>query len=104
MAKRYGLPYKGSKNKLAVAINELFPKKKNFYDLFCGGCAITHRALEVNNFERYFINDLDGGMPELFKSAIEGKFRDEKRWISREDFFFTKRYRPICKNLLEFWE
>ena len=34
---KYGLPYKGSKNKLAERIVDLFPKADNFYDLFCGG-------------------------------------------------------------------
>ena len=30
----YGLPYKGSKNKLAQKIFELFPQKKNFMTCF----------------------------------------------------------------------
>lgn len=41
---RYGLPYKGSKNKIAERIVDFLPKAKNFYDLFAGGCAITHCA------------------------------------------------------------
>ena len=43
---KYGMPYKGSKNKLAGQIFELFPRKKNFYDLFCGGCAMTHSRMK----------------------------------------------------------
>lgn len=82
----YGLPYKGSKNKLAEKINALFPKKKHFFDLFCGGCAITHRALIENKFETYTINDINPMCTELFMDAIHGKFKNEKRWISREDF------------------
>lgn len=83
---KYGLPYKGSKNKLAPKIFELFPKKKNFYDLFCGGCAMTHYGMLNNSFENFIINDLNPMCPELFIDAINGKYRDEKRWISREDF------------------
>lgn len=40
---KYGLPYKGSKNKLAERIVDLLPKKKHLVDLFCGGCAVSTR-------------------------------------------------------------
>ena len=56
---KYGLPYKGSKNKLAPKIFELFPQKKNFYDLFCGGCAMTHYGMLHNKFEKFIINDIN---------------------------------------------
>ena len=95
----YGLPYKGSKNKLASKIFKLFPRKKNFYDLFCGGCAMTHYGMLHNKFKNFFINDLNPMCPNLFTEAINGKYRDEKRWISREDFFKLKdtdAYVAIC--------
>ena len=95
----YGLPYKGSKNKLASRIFKLFPRKKNFYDLFCGGCAMTHYGMLHNKFKNFFINDLNPMCPNLFTEAINGKYRDEKRWISREDFFKLKdtdAYVAIC--------
>ena len=82
----YGLPYKGSKNKLAPKIFELFPQKKNFYDLFCGGCAMTHYGMLHNKFEKFIINDINPMCPTLFVYAINGKFKNEIRWISREDF------------------
>ena len=82
----YGIGYKGSKNKLAERIVNLFPPADNFYDLFCGGCSITHRALLTNKFKNYYINDLDPLMPKLFLDAIHGKYKNETRWISREDF------------------
>ena len=82
----YGLPYKGSKNKLAPKIFELFPQKKNFYDLFCGGCAMTHYGMLHNKFEKFIINDINPMCPTLFVDAIKGKFKNETRWISREDF------------------
>ena len=82
----YGLPYKGSKNKLALKIFELFPQKKNFYDLFCGGCAMTHYGMLHNKFEKFIINDINPMCPTLFVYAINGKFKNETRWISREDF------------------
>ena len=91
---KYGMPYKGSKNKLAGQIFELFPRKKNFYDLFCGGCAMTHYGLLHGGFENYFMNDINPACPELFMDAVHGKFKDEKRWISREDFERLKDVEP----------
>ena len=88
--KNYGFPYKGSKNRLAEKIVKLFPDAENFYDLFCGGCAITHRALIENRWKNYVINDFDSRCPKLFFDAINGKFKNEKRWISREDFYKMK--------------
>ena len=40
MTRRYGTPYKGSKNQIAEWVYSHFPKATNFYDLFAGGCAI----------------------------------------------------------------
>lgn len=88
--KNYGFPYKGSKNRLAEKIVKLFPDAENFYDLFCGGCAITHRALIENRWKNYVINDIVSRCPKLFLDAINGKFKNETRWISREDFYRMK--------------
>ena len=91
---KYGMPYKGSKNKLAGKIFELFPRKKNFYDLFCGGCAMTHYGLLHGGFENFYMNDINPACSELFIDAVHGKFKDEKRWISREDFEKLKDVEP----------
>ena len=82
----YGLPYKGSKNKIAEWIVSHFSKAENFYDLFAGGCSVTHAALLSGKFNNIYANDLFGEYPRLFLSAINGKFKDETRWISRNDF------------------
>ena len=58
-------------------------------DVFAGGCAITHAALLSGKYENFIANDLSPA-PQLFLDAIHGKYRDEKRWISREDFFRLK--------------
>lgn len=84
--KQYGLPYKGSKSKIADKIMALLPKRSNFYDLFCGGCAMAHAAMLGAKFENIYVNDINWMCPTLFKDALQGKFRDEKHWISREDF------------------
>lgn len=41
----FGVPYKGSKNKIAESLIGRLPSASNFVDLFCGGCAMTHAAL-----------------------------------------------------------
>lgn len=82
---RYGLPYQGSKNAIAEKLVGVLPCADNFYDLFAGGCAITHRAMIDGRWKNYYANDIDN-IPTLFFDAVNGKYKDEKRWISREDF------------------
>lgn len=86
----YGLPYKGSKNKLAERIANLLPQRKHLYDLFCGGCAVSHAALVKGKYEHIHINDFNWMSPALFMDALDGKYDNETRWISREDFFRLK--------------
>ncbi len=83
---KYGLLYQGSKNKIADKIIDLLPPAENFYDLFAGGCAISHRALLSGKYNHIYANDIND-MPKLFKDAIDGKYANEDRWISREEFF-----------------
>ena len=87
---KYGLPYRGSKSRIAADIVEHLPSGTALYDLFAGGCAVTHAAMIAGRWDRYVVNDIQGYMPELFVNAISGKYRDESRWISREDFLALK--------------
>ena len=80
------LPYKGSKNRIAQKLLDVMPYGSVFVDLFCGGCAVTHAAIITGKYKRFICNDIDGAMPRLFLDCINGKYKDEKRWISREDF------------------
>ena len=48
---KYGLPYKGSKNKLAERIVRLMPKRTHLMDLFCGGCAVSHAAMVMVKYK-----------------------------------------------------
>ena len=96
---KYGLPYKGSKNKLAERIVNLLPRATHFYDLFSGGCAVAHCALTKGRYEHVHINDINAMMPQAFVTALQGGFEDEDRWISREEFFRLKDTDPyvaIC--------
>ena len=100
--KRYGIPYKGSKNSITEWVYSHFPQRENFYDLFAGGCAVTQIALMKQNFKRYFANDIDFDGISLFMDAIYGKFQNETRWISREDFFRLKDKDPYIKYCWSF--
>lgn len=82
---RYGLGYRGSKSRIAPELVEHLPCADVFVDLFAGGCAVTHAAMLSGRYRRFVANDCTG-MPELFRAAAEGRYRDETRWISREDF------------------
>ena len=82
---RYGIPYQGSKNAIAAhIIAEFLPPSACLVDIFAGGCAITHAALEAG-FHKVIANDISDA-PELFAAAARGEYKNEKRWISREDF------------------
>ena len=97
---RYGTPYKGSKNAICDRLAEAVPWKgiSNFYDLFAGGCAMTHRMLLGGRYAHCHANDMDGQGLRLFMNAASGKYRDEKRWISREDFDHGAFYNWCCSQ------
>ena len=82
----YGIPYKGSKNKIAENIIAQLPSAKHFYDLFGGGGAMSHCALLSGKYEVVHYNELNPLVFKTFKMAINGEFKDENRWISKEDF------------------
>lgn len=98
---RYGIPYLGSKNKLAERIVSLLPRAEHLYDVFCGGCAIAHCAALSGKWGHIHINDISD-MPQLFVDAVAGKYRDERRWISREDFFALKDSDPYVRSCWSF--
>ncbi len=88
--KRYGLPYMGSKNKIADWVIDCLPPAEHFYDLFCGGCAVTHAAMLKHKYKHYHVNDItDMGM--VFKKVIDGDYKPDYHWVSREKFETNKR-------------
>lgn len=90
----------GSKNKIAEWVVSHLPRAEHFYDLFAGGCAISHCAILSRKWKKVHVNDINSVMPSLFIDAINGKFKDETRWISHDDFFRLRRtgdaYVDIC--------
>jgi len=94
----YGTPYMGSKSGIARWIVDILPANETLVDLFAGGCAVTHCAMLSGKWNRFMVNDICGST-ELFLDAIHGKYHDEKRWISSEDFNRLKnddRYVATC--------
>lgn len=98
---RFGISYMGSKNKIVKALISQLPSAKYFIDLFAGGCAMTHGAMLSGKYERFIANDISDA-PSLFQRAINGEFRDEKRWISRDDFFALKDKEPYIRYCWSF--
>ena len=80
------MPYVGSKNKIAEKTIDKLPSAKHFYDLFGGGGAMTHCALMSGKYEFVHYNEFNPLVFKAFKMAINGEFKNENRWISREDF------------------
>ena len=86
----FGLPYKGSKNKIANWVCDILPNANTLYDLFAGGGAITHCASLNFKYNNYIVNDLNSLCIKGLKMAFNGEFKNETRWISRDDFFKLK--------------
>ena len=86
---------------MAERIVSLLPRAEHLYDVFCGGCAIAHCAALSGKWGHIHINDISD-MPQLFMDAIAGKYRDERRWISREDFFALKDREPYVRSCWSF--
>jgi site-specific DNA-adenine methylase len=88
---KYGIPYKGSKSKIAEDILEQLPPGKRLVDLFGGGFAITDCALRKfsDKWERFYYNDHNPLLQPLIMDAIHGKYSENNFhpvWISREEF------------------
>jgi len=89
---QYGLPYMGSKANIMPSLALLFPKAKNFYDLFGGGGAVTHyMALhKKHRYDQFYFNEIKADIVDLIKRAINGEYSYDvfkPKWISCEDFY-----------------
>ena len=50
----YGIPYMGSKNTIATWVVDHIPACDNLYELFAGGCAVTHAAILSGKFKNIY--------------------------------------------------
>lgn len=81
----WGIPYQGSKSRVAPWVVEHLPRSPVLVDLFAGGCAVTHAALASGRFGRVVANDLLEG-PEVFLRACQGDVPDPADAPTREEF------------------
>lgn len=92
----------GSKRKLATRILAAMPKRDTLVDLFCGGCAVAHAAIDGNKFQDIIINDINPMCTQLFTRALRGEYLDDRRWISRDDFERLKHTDPYVAIVWSF--
>ena len=62
---------------------------------------MTHAAMLSGKWRNFVANDITD-VPKLFKDAIDGKYANEERWISREDFVMYKDSDPYIRTCWSF--
>lgn len=98
---KWGICYQGGKSKLAERIVDLLPSATHLYDLFAGGCALTHCALHSGKWQTVHFNDINDSVV-LFKNCLDGDIPDGSEWISREEFFKRKDSDPYVRLIWSF--
>lgn len=98
---QYGLPYQGSKNKIADWILGYLPPAENFYDLFAGGGAMTHAAILSKKYQKFYANDVND-VVSLLGGIISGDYHPTYNWVSREEFKKTKEHNPLNRIIYSF--
>ena len=87
-----GIPYMGSKRKLAGEILKLITSRhsniSDFYDLFGGGGSVSFTAIKDYRFNVHY-NELNSHIYHLVKYLKENKELEPKfyEWVTREEFF-----------------
>lgn len=98
---RFGVPYMGSKNFIAEWVVDKIPTGETLVDLFAGGCAITHAAILSGKWKNFIANDITDA-PGLFLDAINGKYKDESHFVTREEFFQRYKTDPYIRYCWSF--
>ena len=102
LEKHYGVPYQGNKSRIADIIVNILPAGERLVDLFGGGGAITHCAMLSNKWNSFLYNDLNSMITSLFMDAVKGKYHDEKRIITVDDFNSLKDTDAYVKYIWSF--
>lgn len=99
----YGMPYQGSKSKLAGKILDILPAADNFYDLFAGGGSVSHYATTLPlKFGNVYTNDNDRFVMEAFVRAIDDGFRGENHFADIAEFKYKRRTDPYISCCFSF--
>ena len=83
---KYGMPYQGSKTRIADELIAVLPPARHFYDCFGGGGAMTHAAALSGKYEHVHYNEFNPTVADAFRRALAGDTPDPTRWISRKEF------------------
>lgn len=62
---------------------------------------MTHCAILSGKYKNVVANDITDSV-QLFKDALDGKYENESRWISREDFMRLKDSDPYVRIVWSF--
>ena len=102
---KFGIPYMGSKSKLALDLIGVMPTGRRFVDLFGGGFAMSHCAYLSGRFEEVYYNDINPLLVPLIQDAIDGKYSYDvfkPKFITRKEFFEKKDTCGYVKYLWSF--
>lgn len=105
MSGLYGVPYMGSKTKIAPDIIRQLPRGERFVDLFGGGFAMSHAAILSNHFNSVLYNDFNPLIVELIRKGLRGDYNYSKfkpEFITREMFDREKEKDPYIKYIWSF--
>lgn len=98
---RYGMPYQGSKSRIADWVVGNLPSAPVLVDIMCGGGAVSHAALLSRKYERVVMNDVNG-MADVFVRAVRGEYADYSFVPDREQFHAMKGSDPLVSLLYSF--
>lgn len=99
----YGMPYQGSKSKLAGKILDILPAADNFYDLFAGGGSVSHYATTMPlKFGKVYTNDNDKFVMDAFDRAIQDGFKHENHFADIAEFKYKRRTDPYISCCFSF--
>lgn len=98
---RYGLPYQGSKSRIAEWVVGNLPSAPVLVDIMCGGGAVSHAAVLSGKWARVMLNDVNG-MADVFVKAARGEYADYSFVPDREQFHALKDCDPLVSVLYSF--
>ena len=90
MAILYGIPYMGSKSRIAPALLSKLPNGERFVDLFGGGFSMTHCRTLSGKYKRFLYNDYNPLIVNLVRDACNGRYnyrRFKPNFVTRTMFF-----------------
>lgn len=101
----YGIPYMGSKTKIAIDILRQLPQGNRFVDLFGGGFAMSHAAFLSGRYREILYNDYNPLIVDLVKGGLKGKYNYgvfQPKFVTREEFYSQKEKDGYIKYIWSF--